>query len=423
DNMLSLGYYDVAQSDVKVNSSFTTMLTDYEMPYMFVSPDSSPYDLITLTHELGHYLHYSVYPVSSWYSATPLDVAEIHSTGLQLLMSDKYRDIVGTVNEGPMQRYVYFQSMYALISGCLYDEFQQRAYALGEPTADEIENIFADVMQSYGLAERSNMHWTDVSHNFDQPYYYISYSVSAASAWELWLMAREDSSAAANAYLRTVVAGYGRTRAATLQVSGLGDPMDASFALNLCRRMDAWFDYGSQFIDIGSHWALDVIKKADELDLFNGSGSYEFKPDDTMTRAMFVTVLGRMFASDDPVGTSDYTDVSPEDYFAQWVCWANGAGVVTGYEDGTFRPHEPVTRQEMAVMMSRACAWAGIDLASGESDFTDGESVAVWAADSVSSLTGAGVLTGRDDGGFYPLDTASRAEAAAAFVRLSELVK
>ena len=423
DNMLTLGYYDVAQSESKANSSFTTMLSDYEMPYMFVSPDSSPYDLITLSHELGHYLHYSIYPVSSWYSATPLDVAEIHSTGLQLLLSDKYANIVGTVNEGPMQRYTLFQSMYALISGCLYDEFQQRVYALKDPTAQAIEDIFADVMQAYGLSERSNMHWTSVSHNFDQPFYYISYSVSAASAWELWLMAREDSSAAANAYLRTVVAGYGRTRSATLAVSGLGDPMDASFAKNLCRRLDAWFDYGSQFIDIENHWALDIIKQADELDLFNGSGSYEFKPDSTMTRAMFVTVLGRLFAPEDPVGTSDYTDVSPEDYFAEWVCWANGAGVITGYDDGTFRPHEAITRQEMAVMMARACAWAGIDLEAGETVFEDESSVAAWASDAVGALAGAGVLTGKPDGSFCPTATATRAEAAAAFVRLSAIVK
>ncbi len=423
DYMLEHNLYNAKKSDQKANISFTTILASYRAPYMFLCPDGSAYDLITITHELGHYFYYYTYPYGSWYSNTSLDVAEIHSMALQLLFTDYYDKMLGTEKSELAQKYTYFQSVYSLLTGCFYDEFQQRTYALCEPTYEQIDAIYMNLLEEYGLAGKTKMYWTQITHNFEEPFYYISYSVSAASAWEIWLRAQTDPVKAMENYQNTIHLGHGNHYRTVLMLSGLRDPFSGEYVRGLEKKMEVELLYGCPFLDILEHWCASSVAYTYGQGLFSGTGKEAFSPDESMTRAMFVTVLGRLLGEDEINKTEpvSYADVERGAYYAPYVSWAMKAGVLTGYSDGTFHPHERLIRQDMAVMLLRACEYADMHPCAGEiKEYSDTQRISPWCVKAVERLSSCGILNGRPGGAFDPVGTVSRAEAAAVITRLSE---
>ena len=110
--------------------------------------------------------------------------------------------------------------------------------------------------------------------------------------------------------------------------------------------------------DIQTHWAKGNILWSMEQGLFKGVTETTFEPNGSMTRAMFVTVLGRFagvteedFDAQQAAGL--YTDVQPERYYAPYVLWATRYGIANGMGDGSFAPNDPITREQMATFMVR----------------------------------------------------------------------
>ena len=108
-------------------------------------------------------------------------------------------------------------------------------------------------------------------------------------------------------------------------------------------------------VDIVDHWAENDIIWVMDMGLFNGTSSTTFNPNGTMTRGMFVTVLGRMAGvfTDEYAGISDFEDVSPDAYYAPYVAWAAKHGITTGTTETTFSPSALITRQQMATFFVR----------------------------------------------------------------------
>ena len=103
-----------------------------------------------------------------------------------------------------------------------------------------------------------------------------------------------------------------------------------------------------------TQWYHNAVDYVLGNDLMKGTGKTTFSPDATLTRGMVVTVLGRAAG----VKTSDYTgtsfsDVKAGSWYAPYVQWASKQGLVKGYEDGTFKPEQNVTREEMVTMLFR----------------------------------------------------------------------
>ena len=84
--------------------------------------------------------------------------------------------------------------------------------------------------------------------------------------------------------------------------------------------------------------------------LFSGTGSSTFSPEDDMTRAMLVTVLYRL-AGAPGGGTNSFSDVPAGSWYADPVAWASGQGIVKGCGSGEFRPADPITREQLAVIL------------------------------------------------------------------------
>ena len=94
--------------------------------------------------------------------------------------------------------------------------------------------------------------------------------------------------------------------------------------------------------------------------------------------------------------------------YADAVLWATQAGVISGYGDGRFGPNDPVSREQIAVILWR---YAGSPAAQGE-DFADEASISTWAADAVDWARSAGLMTGQEGNRFAPQASATRAETA-----------
>ena len=174
------------------------------------------------------------------------------------------------------------------------------------------------------------------------------------------------------------------------------------------------------FDDAASGWYKPAVDFAQASGLMSGMGDNKFAPDVTTTRAMVAQVMYELADEPDVSGlTCPLSDVDSTAWYADAVTWAYNAGVVSGYEDGTFRPGRAITRQEMAVMFYGMLF--GTDSILVEDDikialgaFKDGDTVASWAREAVAVCYISGIMVG-DNGSFKPTDLLSRAQLAQVF--------
>lgn len=215
--MLACNAYDIGYSDKKYAASFTTMLNGYDLPFLFSQPtqDSQVYSLDTLVHEFGHYYSYLNDPTYTTedgyvYSLDDIDVAEINSTGLELLFLQYYPELYGEDAE-TLEKSVLSDILSNVVFGCLFDEFQQEIYTEEDLTTEEVSEIFYEVFSEYMgdifVEDYSRFMWSVVNHNFDAPLYYISYGVSALAAFQLWENSQTDFDGALQQYLTLTAYG------------------------------------------------------------------------------------------------------------------------------------------------------------------------------------------------------------------------
>lgn len=113
-----------------------------------------------------------------------------------------------------------------------------------------------------------------------------------------------------------------------------------------------------------------------------------------------------------------FSDVPDSAWYYDYVAAAVGLGIVKGQSETIFGSGEPITRQDMCVMTAKAAEIKAITLTSSTVDFADKADIAPYASDSVSALYGSGILSGYEDSTFRPLGNSTRAEAVAVLYRL-----
>ena len=172
----------------------------------------------------------------------------------------------------------------------------------------------------------------------------------------------------------------------------------------------------SRYADVPpEEWYGAAIDYADVCSLMNGVGDRVFAPSNTLTRAMFVTILGRMAG----VRAADYprcafTDVADDAYYAPYIEWARRMNIVSGVGENRFAPDMPATREQLAVIVDYYALQQGIltvDSAPIALPFTAADAVRPWARNTVSQLVRAGALSGYPDGSFRAQQLVTREEA------------
>ncbi len=112
-------------------------------------------------------------------------------------------------------------------------------------------------------------------------------------------------------------------------------------------------------------------------------------------------------------------------WFANSVTWAANMGIFNGFDDGTFRPNENVTREQLVAVMCNYARYSGCDMSTTASlsSFSDASSVSSWAVYSMEWAYGNGIIGGKDGNVLDPQGTATRAEVAVILNRFIEYAK
>lgn len=171
----------------------------------------------------------------------------------------------------------------------------------------------------------------------------------------------------------------------------------------------------SKFTDVTynntGYWAAGSIDFMSDNGLFNGTSTYKFSPNDSMTRAMLVTVLYRAAGEPSVSGvTNPFTDVASKDYYYNAVLWAYKNSVVTGTSANKFSPDANVTREQIATILYR---YMGSPTATGSLvGYTDRTKISSYAATAMQWAIGKGYITGTTATTLDPTGNATRAQVA-----------
>jgi len=168
-------------------------------------------------------------------------------------------------------------------------------------------------------------------------------------------------------------------------------------------------------------WFYSSVMHAFRSGLFGGTSETRFDPGMPMTRAMFAAVLARLDKADvSGYEESRFTDIAPGAWYLSAVEWAADKNIVGGVGVGVFGPDEPISREQMAVMLVNYFRHKGVELKTSveETAFVDEGKISDWAKGSVKGIQRAGIIGGKPGNQFDPQGKATRAEVAAIFARV-----
>lgn len=166
----------------------------------------------------------------------------------------------------------------------------------------------------------------------------------------------------------------------------------------------------AQLPDITGHWAETQINEWFNKGLIKGTADGTFKPNNDITRAEFVTMTNRAFGFTES-GSITFSDVSPTNWFANEVSIAGKAGYIRGFVDGTFKPVNKITRQEVAAILTRLLDLNITGGAAEADNYIDAAKIQNWSKESVGAVSKAGIMSGYQDKTFGPQNSITRAEA------------
>jgi hypothetical protein len=169
--------------------------------------------------------------------------------------------------------------------------------------------------------------------------------------------------------------------------------------------------WNNPFADVSEgDWYYEAVQFVQERGLMNGYSDGRFGPNDTLSRAQLAQIL---FNKEGRPGVNyllTFSDVASEAWYTEAIRWAASQGIVGGYGDGTFGPNDPITREQLAVMLWR---YSGSPAATGkELHFNDTDEISGFALEALRWAVENGILNGYGDGRLGSQGQATRAQVA-----------
>ncbi len=228
DYMRKYRTYDIEASDSKAEVGYTTTLPDYGCAFIFMKPYGGIYDYTTIVHEFGHYnadFHNTEIPIYQWFT---IDVMEIQSQALQLLILPHYVKIFGVKAMEYIETYELTNMAYSVTSGFQFDEFQDTIYRNPDMSLEEIDALAGRLDDEYNSGDNyyAEQSWVEISHNFKSPMYYISYATSALAALEIYAQSHDNREGAVDSYMKISALGTEVQFQEALEIAGIGDMLD-----------------------------------------------------------------------------------------------------------------------------------------------------------------------------------------------------
>ncbi len=179
------------------------------------------------------------------------------------------------------------------------------------------------------------------------------------------------------------------------------------------------------FGDMEGHWAKQAVNNMGSRLIISGIGGGRFSPDRDITRAEFAAIVVRgLGLEQDGGGASEFSDVQPSAWYNGAISTAHAYGLIGGFEDGTFRPNDRITREQAMVIIAKAMKITQLQGASPEHSpdrietFADADELSGWAISSAADSIQAGLISGRGNHMLAPKAYVTRAEVASIIERL-----
>ncbi len=168
--------------------------------------------------------------------------------------------------------------------------------------------------------------------------------------------------------------------------------------------------YAADVSDMNGHWAREIVQKWIDQGAVKGYEDGTFRPENSITRAEFMSLVNSLFGyniANDIV----FEDVATDAWYADTIGRAAAAGYIAGYPDGTIRPGSLISREETASILMKIMNLVSNEAAT--SAFKD-LAAASWSKGAVGAVYSAGIMTGYPDGSFQAQNNIKRAEALVA---------
>ncbi|MFF2886624.1 S-layer homology domain-containing protein [Paenibacillus sp. NPDC057967] len=177
--------------------------------------------------------------------------------------------------------------------------------------------------------------------------------------------------------------------------------------------------------DAVTHWASKSIHNMGARLVVNGVSDGRFAPDRNITRAEFAAIVVRALGLKLQSSQGSFTDVEQSAWYSSVVQTAYAYGIISGFQDGMFRPQDTITREQAMLILAKAMKLTGLKgIADGSSGtsivaaYKDGAQVASWAVTGVADAVSSGIVSGRMDASLAPQAAITRAEVAVMIERL-----
>lgn len=177
-------------------------------------------------------------------------------------------------------------------------------------------------------------------------------------------------------------------------------------------------------VDAGS-WYYDAVKYVYENKVMNGVEGNQFAPNETLSRAMLVTILYRLDGEPSLDGENlgyPFEDVEEGAWYSDPVYWARLHGIVNGVEGNKFAPNDGLTREQMAAILYRYAQYKKLDVSASADlgTFADGNKTSSWAVDAMKWAVGEKLINGLEGNTLVPQGTSTRAQVATVMMRFME---
>ena len=228
DWMVKYDLYDFSVSSTKMQNttSFVVEFPQYGDAFLFLQPGSSLDlgDLQTVIHEFGHYneVFASDPALETGNGYQSMDLAEIHSTALELLFQQFYGDFLSVEAARSATDQLLANYLWAILSSAAFSEFEIYAMTTPDLTADMLEAEFARQLERYGI-ENTSYSYRDVPHFYQSPAYYVSYLTASMAAGAVWASGTPEET-----YLQVVSYGTDNYFGEVLEACGLPSIFDSA---------------------------------------------------------------------------------------------------------------------------------------------------------------------------------------------------
>ncbi len=210
------GLYDIDYNYHKADTSFEIFIRSYYTPYIFMDSTNTTLDQLTFAHEFGHFCADYI----NTGSGAGVDVAEVFSQGMEYLSLFHIEE-----SKTDLTRLKLGLSIATYVEQAAYASFELQVYALEdeELTKANVQTIFRDTLDSYGISTTSGVRYTDIPHLFIAPMYVISYLVSNDLALQIYILEKEEAGAGAAKLLENITTTQSGIQAFA-QEAGLTSP-------------------------------------------------------------------------------------------------------------------------------------------------------------------------------------------------------